>query len=457
MSSFNDFGLSSAMRANLEQLGFAKPTEIQAKALAPGLAGKDVIAMAKTGSGKTAAFGISLIERLNPRLFAVQSLILCPTRELADQVAKALRELARARENIKILTLCGGVSIGPQIGSLSHGAHIVVGTPGRIQDHLRKETLSLARLKTVVLDEADRMLDMGFQDAMEDILSQTPGSRQTMMFSATWPAPIRELSKQYQNGPVDVRADMAGENPDIEELFYEVSPQRKADAIVALLSGRQPDSCIVFCTTKQQCDEMAQDLGNRGFSALALHGDLEQRDRDSVLVRFGNQSCSILVATDVAARGLDIKSLPLVINADPARDPEVHTHRIGRTGRAGEQGHAVTFCTPAQGHKISRIESGRGHSVVWGDTELLLATQVKPVVPTMRTLCIAGGRKDKIRPGDVLGALTGDAGIPGKAVGKIDLFDHQCFVAVAKSQAGEALSRLERGKVKGRKIRVRYA
>lgn len=457
MSSFNDFGLSAAMRSNLDQLGFAQPTEIQAKALAPGLAGKDIIAMAKTGSGKTAAFGISLVERLNPRLFAVQALVLCPTRELADQVAKAIRELARARDNIKVLTLCGGVAIGPQIGSLSHGAHIVVGTPGRIQDHLRKQTLSLARLKTVVLDEADRMLDMGFQEAMEDILSQTPPSRQTMMFSATWPAPIRELSKQYQKDPVDVRAEEAGDNPDIEELFYEVSPQSKSDAIVALLSERQPESCIVFCTTKQQCDEMAQELGERGFSALPLHGDLEQRDRDSVLVRFGNQSCSILVATDVAARGLDIKSLPLVINAEPARDPEVHTHRIGRTGRAGEQGHAVTFCTPAQGHKISRIESERGRNVVWGDTEKLLAAPLKPVVPAMKTLCIAGGRKDKIRPGDVMGALTGEAGLPGKAVGKIDLFDHQCFVAVDKSLAAKALSRLESGKVKGRKIRVRYA
>jgi ATP-independent RNA helicase DbpA len=457
MSSFNDFGLSSAMRSNLNQLGFAQPTEIQAKALAPGLAGKDIIAMAKTGSGKTAAFGISLVERLNPRLFAVQALVLCPTRELADQVAKAIRELARARDNIKVLTLCGGVAIGPQIGSLSHGAHIVVGTPGRIQDHLRKQTLSLARLKTVVLDEADRMLDMGFQDAMEDILSQTPSSRQTMMFSATWPAPIRELSKQYQKSPVDVRAEDTGDNPDIEELFYEVSPQSKSDAIVALLSQRQPESCIVFCTTKQQCDEMAQELGERGFSALPLHGDLEQRDRDSVLVRFGNQSCSILVATDVAARGLDIKSLPLVINAEPARDPEVHTHRIGRTGRAGEQGHAVTFCTPAQGHKISRIESERGRSVEWGDTGTLLATPLKPVTPAMKTLCIAGGRKDKIRPGDVMGALTGEAGLPGKAVGKIDLFDHQCFVAVEKALAGKALARLESGKVKGRKIRVRYA
>ncbi len=432
MSSFNDFGLSSAMRSNLDQLGFSQPTEIQAKALAPGLAGKDIIAMAKTGSGKTAAFGISLVEKLNPRLFAVQALVLCPTRELADQVAKAIRELARARDNIKVLTLCGGVAIGPQIGSLSHGAHIVVGT-------------------------ADRMLDMGFQEAMEDILSHTPSSRQTMMFSATWPAPIRELSKQYQKSPVDVRAEETGENPDIEELFYEVSPQSKSDAIVALLSERQPESCIVFCTTKQQCDELAQELGERGFSALPLHGDLEQRDRDSVLVRFGNQSCSILVATDVAARGLDIKSLPLVINAEPARDPEVHTHRIGRTGRAGEQGHAVTFCTPAQGHKISRIESERRRTVEWGDTEALLATPLKPVTPAMKTLCIAGGRKDKIRPGDVMGALTGEAGLPGKAVGKIDLFDHQCFVAVEKSLAGKALSRLENGKVKGRKIRVRYA
>jgi len=457
MSSFNDFGLSSAMRSNLDQLGFARPTEIQAKALAPGLAGKDVIAMARTGSGKTAAFGISLVERLNPRLFAVQALVLCPTRELADQVAKAIRELARARDNIKVLTLCGGVAIGPQIGSLSHGAHIVVGTPGRIQDHLRKQTLSLARLKTVVLDEADRMLDMGFQEAMEGILSQTPSSRQTMMFSATWPAPIRELSKQYQKSPIDVRAEEVGDNPDIEELFYEVSPQSKSDAIVALLSQRQPESCIVFCTTKQQCDEMAQELGERGFSALPLHGDLEQRERDSVLVRFGNQSCSILVATDVAARGLDIESLPLVINAEPARDPEVHTHRIGRTGRAGEQGHAVTFCTPAQGHKISRIESERGRSVAWGDTEALLATPLRPVTPAMRTLCIAGGRKDKVRPGDVMGALTGEAGLPGGAVGKIDLFDHQCFVAVDKSLAAKALSRLESGKVKGRKIRVRYA
>ncbi|AOY88075.1 ATP-dependent RNA helicase DbpA [Marinobacter salinus] len=457
MPSFKEFGLSPAMVSNLEQLGFEHPTEIQAKALPQCLARRDVIAMAQTGSGKTAAFGIGLVEHLNPRLFAVQALILCPTRELADQVSKALRELARARDNVKVLTLCGGVSIGPQIGSLSHGAHIVVGTPGRIQDHLRKGTLTLDRVGTVVLDEADRMLDMGFEDAMEDILGQTPETRQTLMFSATWPESIRKLSARYQQDPVDVRAESGQGNPDIRELFYEISPGATTDAVMALLSKHQPSSCIVFCTTKQQCDEMAEGLSQRGFSALPLHGDLEQRERDSVLVRFGNQSCSVLVATDVAARGLDIKSLPLVINAEPARDSEVHTHRVGRTGRAGEQGLAITLCTPSKGHKISRLESDRGRAAEWGDTEALMATPQQPVYPAMKTLCIAGGRKEKVRPGDVLGALTGEAGIPGSAVGKIDLFDFQCFVAIDKDYAAKALKRLESGRVKGRKIRVRYA
>ncbi|MEQ9547337.1 MAG: ATP-dependent RNA helicase DbpA [Marinobacter sp.] len=456
MSSFNQLGLSQAMVSNLAQLGFQQPTPIQARALPAAIAGKDVIAMAQTGSGKTAAFGIGLIEKLRTRQFSVQGLVLCPTRELADQVAKALRELARAKTNVKVLTLCGGVAIGPQIGSLSHGAHIVVGTPGRIQDHLRKGTLTLDKLQTLVLDEADRMLDMGFQDAVEDIIRQAPSQRQTLMFSATWPAAIRTLSERYQSSPVDIRVEGHIEKPDIREIFYEIASGRQADALAALLSDLQPTSCIAFCTTKQQCDELAAALGDRGFSALPLHGDLEQRDRDSVLVRFGNQSCSVLVATDVAARGLDIKALPLVVNVEPARDPEVHTHRVGRTGRAGEAGLAVTLCTPSQGHKISRLESQRDEEVRWGDTEKLLANPDRPVVPTMRTLCISGGRKDKVRPGDVLGALTGEAGIPGKAVGKIDLFDFQCFVAVDRSVAGEALKRLENGRIKGRKMRVRY-
>jgi len=457
MSSFKELGLSPAMQANLQRLGFEQPTGIQVKALPPALAGKDVIAMAQTGSGKTAAFGIPLVERLKPKQFAVQALVLCPTRELADQVAKALRELARAQDNVKVLTLCGGVPIGPQIGSLSHGAHIVVGTPGRVDDHLRKGTLTLERVNTLVLDEADRMLDMGFEEVVLSILEQTPAARQTLLFSATWPEPIRAMSERFQFEPVDVRIEAEDATSSISEVFYEISPDQKVRAVAALLSHYQPVSSLVFCTTKRDCDEMAQELEALGFAALSLHGDLEQKERDSTLVKFANQSCTVMVATDVAARGLDIKALPLVINAEPARDPEVHTHRIGRTGRAGEQGHAITLCAPSQGHKVSRLETARGASVVWGDSESLLAQTLRPVRPAMKTLCLAGGRKDKVRPGDVLGALTGDAGIPGTAVGKIDLFDFQCFVAVDEAWADKALARLEKGKVKGRKIRVRYA
>ncbi|WP_396621343.1 ATP-dependent RNA helicase DbpA [Marinobacter sp. W-8] len=457
MSSFKALGLSAAMQANLDQLGYQQPTPVQAEAVPLALAGKDVIAMAQTGSGKTAAFGIPIIETIDPRRFQVQSLVLCPTRELADQVAKALRELARAKDNVKVLTLCGGVPIGPQIGSLSHGAHIVVGTPGRVDDHLRKGTLSLDGLKVLVLDEADRMLDMGFEEVVTSIVSQSPGGRQTLLFSATWPPAIRKLSEQFQSKPEDVRVESKAATITIEESFYEIQPDQRAAAVAALLSRFQPVSSLVFCTTKRDCDELSDELGRLGLSALSLHGDLDQRERDSALVRFANHSCTVLVATDVAARGLDIKGLPLVINAEPARDPEVHTHRVGRTGRAGEQGHAVTLCTPRQGHKITRLETERGEPVLWGDTEALLAEALRPVTPAMKTLCLAGGRKDKVRPGDVMGALTGEAGIPGAAVGKIDLFDFQCFVAVESRWAAQALARLEKGKVKGRKFRVRYA
>lgn len=457
MSSFKELGLSPAMQANLARLGYAEPTPVQEQAIPRALAGKDVIAMAQTGSGKTAAFGIPLVEALQPRRFSVQGLVLCPTRELADQVAKALRELARAKDNVKVLTLCGGVPIGPQIGSLSHGAHLVVGTPGRVDDHLRKGTLSLDQLRMLVLDEADRMLDMGFEEVVSNILSQTPERRQTLLFSATWPPEIRKLSERFQSEPEDVRVEAASAAVTIEETFYEIQPEQQVPAVAALLSKYQPVSSLVFCTTKRDCDDLAEALADLGFSALSLHGDLDQRERDSALVRFANQSCTVLVATDVAARGLDIKGLPLVINAEPARDPEVHTHRVGRTGRAGEQGHAVTLCTPRQGHKISRLEADRGEPVSWGETSALLAEPLRPVEPGMKTLCLAGGRKDKIRPGDVMGALTGDAGIPGAAVGKIDLFDFQCFVAVQSQWAHQALARLEKGKVKGRKVRVRYA
>lgn len=457
MSSFSDLGLSPAMLANIEQLGFEQPTAIQARSLPPALDGQDVIAMAQTGSGKTAAFGIPLVEALNPRQFSVQALVLCPTRELADQVAQALRALARAKDNVKVLTLCGGVPIGPQIGSLAHGAHIIVGTPGRVDDHLRKGTLALDQLKMLVLDEADRMLDMGFEEVVEGILAQAPKSRQTLLFSATWPESIRAMSARFQKTPVDVRVEAAVQASPIDEIFYELAQGQQGQAVAALLSEHQVGSALVFCTTKRDCDDLVAELAQKGFTAQALHGDLEQRDRDAALIRFANQSCPVLVATDVAARGLDIKALPLVINAAPARDPEVHTHRVGRTGRAGEKGLAVTLCTPVQAHKVNRLESDRSMTAQWGDSAALLAAPLRPVQPAMKTLCLAAGRKDKLRPGDVLGALTGDAGIPGSAVGKIDVADYQCFVAVDAQWASKALKQLEKGKVKGRRIPVRLA
>ncbi|MCK7566844.1 ATP-dependent RNA helicase DbpA [Marinobacter xestospongiae] len=455
MSSFADLGLSTAMQSNLKDLGYQQPTPIQAAALPPALAGRDLIATAKTGSGKTAAFGLPLIAGLNPRQFAVQGLVLCPTRELADQVAKALRQFARAKGNVKVLLLCGGVAIGPQIGSLAHGAHLVVGTPGRVEDHLRKGTLDLGQLKTLVLDEADRMLDMGFLESIESILKQTPPTRQTLLFSATWPEDIRGLSQRFQQEPEDVRVVDQESAPDIEEQFYEIAASQQADALAAVLSRHRPNGCIAFCTTRQQCDELTDELRARGFTAQALHGDLEQKERDLVLARFRNRSATILLATDVAARGLDIASLPLVVNVEPARNGDVHTHRIGRTGRAGEAGVAVTFCTSAQRGRLERLMDQRATALAWGDTAALLVVKDRPLPAAMRTLCIAAGRKQKVRPGDVLGALTGDAGLPGKSVGKIDVFEFQCLVAVEAELAKKALAALEKGRIKGRKIPVR--
>lgn len=455
--SFQIPGLSQAMLDNLGNLGFNEPTPVQQQALPPVLAGQDVIAMARTGSGKTAAFGIGLVEKLNVRHFTVQGLVLCPTRELADQVARAIRELARSRHNVKVLTLCGGTPIGPQIGSLSHGAHIVVGTPGRVKDHLDKGTLTLDRLRTLVLDEADRMLDMGFEEAVNAIVDRCPRQRQTLLFSATWPAHVRRLSERYQQDPVSVTVEPEPQSsaPAIRELFYEVPEGQEQRALAGLLSKQQPSACLVFCATRQQCDDLVSLLSQQGFMAAALHGDMDQKDRDQVLILFANQSCPILVATDVAARGLDIDDLPLVVNMEPARSPETHTHRIGRTGRAGNDGLAVTFFSPSRAHKITRLEQAQGREIEPVDSGDLMAVSVVPRRPAHVTLCIAGGRKEKVRPGDILGALTGEAGLPGNVVGKITIQDYQSFVAVDAEAADKALKRLEKGKIKGRRFRVR--
>lgn len=454
-TAFATLPLSAAMLANLDALAYAQMTPIQAQSLPVILKGQDLIAQAKTGSGKTAAFGIGLLNPINPRYFGCQALVLCPTRELADQVAKELRRLARAEDNIKILTLCGGVSLGPQIASLEHGAHIIVGTPGRVQQHLSKGTLVLDGLNTLVLDEADRMLDMGFIDAISDIVGQTPKRRQTLLFSATYPAGIKQLASSIMRDPQQVKVEALHDDSQIEQHFYEIAPEERLSAVTRVLGHFRPQSCVAFCFTKQQCQELVDHLKAKGIAAEALHGDLEQRDRDQVLTVFANRSLSVLVATDVAARGLDIDALDMVINVELARDAEIHVHRVGRTGRAGEKGLAVSLVAPAEGHRAKAIEDLQKKPLRWEQLDSLKSKAGEPLVPVMSTLCIAAGRKDKLRPGDILGALTGDAGIDGKKVGKIAIFDFQAFVAVERALARQAMQRLNSGKIKGRSLKVR--
>jgi ATP-independent RNA helicase DbpA len=457
---FNVLPLSPAMLANLDQLGYTSMTPIQAASLPLALAGQDLIAQAQTGSGKTAAFALALLARLNVKRFAVQALVLCPTRELADQVTQEIRRLARFEDNIKILTLCGGATMRPQMASLEHGAHIVVGTPGRLMDHLERGSLQLGALNTLVLDEADRMLDMGFFDDIVNVAKQCPKERQTLLFSATYPEGIAKLSQQFLRNPKEVKVQAkAGTGPvptGIEQRWYEVAETDRLHAVSLLLQHFRPVSTLAFCNTKQQCRDLVDVLAAQGFEALALHGDLEQRDRDQVLIQFANRSCSVLVATDVAARGLDIAQLEAVINVDVTPDPEVHIHRIGRTGRADAKGMALNLASMDEMGRVGNIEQAQGRESTWHPLAELKSTSTEPLLPPMVTLQILGGRKEKIRPGDVLGALTGEAGFAGSQIGKINVTDFSTYVAVERDIAQQALAKLSAGKVKGKKVKVRF-
>jgi len=452
---FSTLSISPAQLKNLASLGYKQMTEVQAQSLPHILKGKDIIAKAKTGSGKTAAFGIGLLDKINPRFFGTQALIICPTRELADQVGKEIRRLARNVPNIKLVLLCGGKPFGPQVGSLEHGAHIVVGTPGRLQDHLKKRTLKIDQLKTLVLDEADRMLDMGFSDVMDEIIGYTPKSRQTMLFSATYPDNIKTMSRNIQRDPISITVEAEHQHNVIEQLFYQVKRHERNNTLLALFQHYRPVSTVVFCHTKVQCNEVAQLLQDNSIEALAIHGDLDQRERDQVLVRFSNNSCSVLVATDVAARGLDIKSLAMVINYELPRDPEIFIHRIGRTGRAGETGLAMSIFTENEQLRINNIEELQNKPCRIDVPASLDKDPSFSLQPPMCTIQLDGGRKDKMRPGDILGALTGEAGLDGKQIGKIDIFDRSSYVAIEHAAVRQALNYLANGKVKGRFARAR--
>ncbi|WP_122242962.1 ATP-dependent RNA helicase DbpA, partial [Pseudomonas syringae] len=328
-------------------------------------------------------------------------------------------------------------------------------TPGRIQQHLRKGSLVLDGLNTLILDEADRMLDMGFYDAIADIIEQTPQRRQTLLFSATYPVGIKQLSSKFMRDPQTVKVEALHADSQIEQIFYEISPEQRLEAVVKVLGHFRPTSCVAFCFTKQQVQEVVDHLTAKGMSAVGLHGDLEQRDRDQVLAMFANRSTSVLVATDVAARGLDIDALDMVINVELARDSEIHIHRVGRTGRAGEKGIAVSLVAPSESQRARAIEELQKAPLNWQQYDRLSIKEGGKLLPAMTTLCIGSGRKDKLRPGDILGALTGEAGIPGTQVGKIAIFDFQAYVAVERSMAKQALERLNNGKIKGKSLRVR--
>ena len=453
---FSSLPLNPSLLQNLNDLGYASMTPIQQQSLPAVLGGQDVIAQGKTGSGKTAAFSLGLLNALDVKRFYVQGLVLCPTRELADQVAKEIRKLARAIHNIKVLTLCGGMPFGPQIGSLEHGAHIVVGTPGRIEEHLRKGTLKLDRLSTFVLDEADRMLEMGFQDALDNIIDHTPKERQTLLFSATYPDEIQNIAQRVMKNPTMVKVEGGVENTNIKQHFYQVQDnQQRLTAVKLLLLKHKPESTVVFCATKRETQEICDELASQGFAAVALHGDLEQKQRDQTLVRFANKSASVLVATDVAARGLDVDALDCVINYQAARDPEVHVHRIGRTGRAGSKGQAFTLYTDKESYKMAVLAEYLNIKIENDILPPFNLLDKPPFKANMVTLQIDGGKKQKVRPGDIVGALTGENGIAFKQIGKIDMFDNWSYVAVERDAAKIALRKISEGKLKGRSFRVR--
>ena len=469
---FDVLCLSSAVLDNLTQLGLTQMTPIQELSLPLALKGQDLIAQASTGSGKTVAFGLPLVNKLEPLRLNVQALVLCPTRELADQVTLEIRRLARSTENIKVITLCGGVALRAQTQSLLHGAHVVVGTPGRILDHIERESLHLGAVQTLVLDEADRMLDMGFFDDIAKVIKKCAVKRHTMLFSATYPEGIDRLAAQFMTHPSTVKVQSQHDLSTLEQFYIEVDDSERFAVVEKILLHYKPESTLAFCNTKQQCRQLLNYLRVQGFSAAALYGELEQRERDQVMIQFANRSCNVLVATDVAARGLDVADLSAVINVDVSPDPQVHIHRIGRTARAGAKGLALTLASLDEMGFVGRIEEIQERESKWLKVEDLInkdspsspislssvsspGAKGRPNSAPMVTLQIVGGRKEKIRAGDVLGALTGEAGFNKDQVGKINVNEFSTYVAVNAEIGKEAVKRLSEGKIKGRSVRVR--
>jgi len=452
---FDQLSLSPSLLEVLSELNLRTMTPIQEQSIPLLMDRRDLIGQSQTGSGKTAAFAIPILEGLDIRQRYPQALVLCPTRELCTQVAREIRKLGRRLPGLQVAILSGGQPIRPQIAAMQSGLHIAVATPGRLLDHLERKTLSLGRVKTVVLDEADRMLDMGFLEDISRVFEFVPKHRQTVFFSATFDEQIDSVSRRFQRNPARVTiAEVGVQSLQIEQLFYEVADDaQKAEALRWLLLERQPASALVFVRLRATANELAELLSRAGLSSDALHGDLEQYDRDRAMARFRNQSTRVLVATDVAARGLDVLDLDLVVNYDMPSQGDSYIHRIGRTGRAGKTGLAISLGTHREQAKLDHYESLTGAPVqrlgYLPDSPVAAPTQA-----LMSTLHIWGGRKDKIRPGDILGALTGELGLSAQDVGKIEIHDRLCYVAVTAELARKAAHDLNEGQIKGRKFKV---
>jgi len=448
LTTFQNLSLPINLLENLKSLGYEIATPIQEQSIPLLRDNKDLIAQAKTGSGKTLAFLLPLILKLDENEHFPQALIIAPTRELCEQISGEANKLARYKKDVKVITLYGGTSLRTQVASLEKGADILIGTPGRLLDHFSRETIHLGEIKTLILDEADRMLDMGFADDILKLVSNLPKQRQSILFSATYPENIDKLTKVILKNPVEVKIVSKEKEVTIEEFVYEVDDKDKA--LLTTLKHFQPNLALIFCNTKVKTTEVSDMLHKQGFDVATLNGDLEQYERQEMLLQFANGSLPVLVATDLAARGLDIDGIDLVINYDTPMKTEDYTHRIGRTGRAEKSGLAVTLCDEYGMRKLSEIKPQ------------LKAENISTLTPNknfymqgeVATLCIDGGKKKKVRAGDILGTLCKEIGIEPKEIGKINVYQKNSYVAIKKTVIKKAFNGLKSGKIKGKNLRV---
>ncbi|MFT7518493.1 MAG: ATP-independent RNA helicase DbpA [Kiritimatiellia bacterium] len=455
MPGFDTLPLRDQLHIGIDRLGFTQMTEIQAGALPLALSGKDVVGHAKTGSGKTAAFGLALLNQLDLSDRSPQALVICPTRELAEQLTSAIRALAVGMGGTRVITVTGGSPSRAQRSAIEAGAHVIIGTPGRILQHLELDRIDLRRLRCLVLDEADRMLDMGFEEQVHGIIDFAPRDRQTLLFSATWPSQMAKLSGRIQRDPTVVGVQTLVDENMLRQSVVLCDYRDRDDALCDLLASREPTATLVFCETRRQCQDVVQVLRSRGAMALALHGDLEQRDRDEVLVQLRNESTKILVATNVAARGLDMDDLGLVVCYELSPDPTVHIHRVGRTARAESHGEAISLVAGARElRRLDAIEDLLGSPIDRSTWSPSSTADLSPWHAPNLTLVVLGGRKDKLRAGDILGALTGEGGVNGSDVGKIVLTDRRVWVAVRAQVAETAARRLNSARIKKKRFRV---